>query len=77
MLTHGHYLTELLKSTLIYIPKDTTASLSTSDNYRGISLFNSISKLFDYVIIFICEDTFVTSDMQFGFKANIPQQCIL
>ena len=50
MLTHGRYLTELLKSTIMYIPKDTTASLSTNDNYRGISLFNSISKLFDYVI---------------------------
>ena len=70
MLTHGHYATELLKSTIISIPKDTTASLSTSDNYRGISLFNSISKLFDYVIIYICEDTFVTSDMQFGFKSQ-------
>ena len=31
MLTHGHYPTELLKSTIISIPKDTTASLSTSD----------------------------------------------
>ena len=31
MLTYGHYLTELLKSTIIFIPKDTTASLSTSD----------------------------------------------
>ena len=71
MLTHGHYPTELLKSTIIYIPKDTTASLSTSDNYRGISLFNSISKLFDYVIIYICVDTFVTCDMQFGFHNNV------
>ena len=67
MLTHGHYPTELLKSTIISIPKDTTASLSTSDNYRGMSLFNRISELFDYVIMYICEDTFVTSDMQFGF----------
>ena len=70
MLTHGHYPTELVKSTIISIPKDTTASLSTSDNYDGISLFNSISKLFDYVIIYICEDMFVTSDMQFGFKSQ-------
>ena len=62
MLIHGHYYpTELLKSTIISIPKDTTASLSTSYNYRGIS------QLFDYVIIFICENTFEGSDMQFGF----------
>ena len=33
------------------IPTDTTASLSTSDNYRGTSLFNSICKLCDYIIM--------------------------
>ena len=65
MLTHGHYPTELLKWTIIHIPKDTSVSLSNSDNYRKISLFNSICKLFDYVIIDICEDTFVTSDIRF------------
>ena len=63
MLTHGHYPTKLLKSTLIYILKDTIASLSTSDTYRGISLFNNICKLLDYVIIYKYEDTFGTSDM--------------
>ena len=44
--------------------------MSNSDNYRGISLFNSICKLFDYVIIDLCGDTLSTSDMQFGFKAQ-------
>ena len=70
MLTHGHYPTKLLKSTLISIPKDTIASLSTSDTYRGISLFNNICKLLDYVIIYKYEDTFGTSDMQFGCKSQ-------
>ena len=51
MLGHGYYPTELLKSYIISIPKDRTASLSNSDNYRGISLFNSICKMYDYVII--------------------------
>ena len=50
MIVHGHYPSELLKSTIISIPKDKTASLSNSDNYRGISMFNSIHKLFDHVI---------------------------
>ena len=77
MLTHGHYPTELLKSTITYIPKDTTASLSTSYNYHGISLFNNNSKLFDYVIIYICENTFVTSDMQFGFKGEHSTTSVL
>ena len=51
MLGHGYYQTELLKSNIISILKDRTASLSNSDNYTGISLFNSTYKLYDYVII--------------------------
>ena len=70
MLAHGYYPNELLKSNIISIPKDRTASLSNSDNYRGISLFNSICKLYDYVIIELCKDSFSTSEMQFGFKEN-------
>ena len=48
---HGHYPDNLLKSTIISIPKDIKASLSNVDNYRGISLSNSINKVFDGVII--------------------------
>ena len=57
MLVHGYYPSELLKSTIISLPKDKTASLSSSSNYRGISLFNSIRKLYDYAIIDICGDS--------------------
>ena len=70
MLLHGHYPSELLKSTIVSIPKDKTASLCKSENYRGISMFNSIHKLFDYVIIDLCGNTLCTSDMQYGFKNN-------
>ena len=44
------------------------SSLTSSDNYRGISLFNSICKVFDDTILDPCNDYFMTSDMQFGFK---------
>ena len=37
---------------------------------RGISLVNSICKLFDYVIINLYDKKFKTSDMQFGFQRN-------
>ena len=63
MLTHGYYPKELVKSTIISIPKDKSASLSKSTNYRVIFLFNSINKLFDYIIIDLCGDTLSTSDM--------------
>ena len=36
------YPKDQLASTIIYIPKDMRASLCTSDNYRGVSLFNAI-----------------------------------
>ena len=68
MFVHGYYPSELLKSTIISLPKDKTASLSSSSNYRGISLFNSICKLYDYAIIDICGDSLDTCDMQYGFK---------
>ena len=67
-LIHGYYPSQLLKSTIISIPKDKTDSLSDSNNYRGISLFNSVSKLFDYIIIHLCGNQLLTSDMQFGYK---------
>ena len=47
MIVHGHTPKDLLASTIISIPKDMRASLCKSDNYRGISLFNAICKVFD------------------------------
>ena len=70
MIVHGHYPSELLKSTIVSIPQDKTASLSNSDNYRGISMFNNIHKLFDYVIIDMCGDSLSTSNMQYGYKSS-------
>ena len=67
---HGHYRDNLLKSTIISIPKDAKASLSNVDNYRGISLSNSINKVFDYVNIELYQNTVVSSDMQFAYKSQ-------
>ena len=68
MLIHGYNANDLVLSFIISIPKHIHSSLSSSDNYRGISLFNGICKLFDYVIMHTCNDYLCTSDMQFGFK---------
>ena len=54
----------------ISIPNDAKASLSNVDNYRGISLSNSINKVFDYVIIELYQNTLVSSDMQFAYKSQ-------
>ena len=68
MLVHGYTPNDLLNSFIISIPKDSTASLTTSDNYRGISLFNAICKLYDNVILVLYGDEFQSSAMQFGYK---------
>ena len=61
---------DLLLSTIISIPKDNRGSMNSSDNYRGISLSNSICKLYDYVFIHLNMDYLKTDVMQFGFKNN-------
>ena len=48
--------------------KDNKASLSCSDNYRGISLFNSLSKLFDHIILLKYSKQLQSFDMHFGDK---------
>ena len=68
MIIHGYTPDTLLKSTIVSIPKDYKASLSSSDNYRGISLFNCICKLFDNVLLFLYKPQLLSSEMQFGFK---------
>ncbi len=70
MISHGFNPSDLLYSYIVSIPKDMKGSLSSSDNYRGISLINPICKLFDYMIIELHGAQLRTSDMQFGFKSN-------
>ena len=68
MLVHGYTPEDLLKSSIISIPKDNIASLTNSDNYRGNSLFNSIFKLLDNIISLLYGNDLQSSDMQFDFK---------
>ena len=59
IIVHGHTSRDLLASTIISIPKYVRSSLCRSDNYRGISLFNAISKVFDSVIIYLGDDFYI------------------
>ena len=68
ILFHGYSPHELLLSTTVSIPKDVKSSLSSADNYRGISLFTSIAKVFDYIELF--GGSLQTTDMQFAYKAK-------
>ena len=63
-----HYAVRCCKKQKFEISKKRKIVISNSDNYRGISLFNSINKLFDHVILYLYKDQFQSSDMQFGYK---------
>ena len=65
MLIYEYTPSVLLQSTIMSIPKDYEASLSSSDIYRGIYLFNCICKLYDHVILHLFR-----KEMQFGFKEH-------
>ena len=66
MLIHGYNPSQLLRCTIISIPKDRRGSLKRSDNYRGISQVNSICKLVD--ILIICN---------LSLNATIQRYCVL
>lgn len=68
--THGYQPKGLLIGTIESIPKDCKGNIRDSNNYRGITLCNSIQKLMDIVIIQRYERTLLTSDMQYAFKKN-------
>ena len=76
MFYHGHTPADLLKSTIVSIPKDNKKSLSGSDDYRGISLFNSLSKLFDHIILLKYSKQLQSSDMLFCYKGVIQQHYV-
>ena len=68
MLVHGFTPDDLLESVIISIPKDPRGAMSSSNNYRGISLCSCFCKLFDLIVINMCSDKLQTSELQFAFK---------
>ena len=71
VILHGHHPQALVAATIISIPKDYKEDLSADDNYRGIALSNSLSKLLDLVILFRNCEKLQTSPLQFAFKQNM------
>ena len=67
MLRHGVILDSLRDCILVPIPKP-GKNPSCSDSYRPIALAPSLSKVFEWCLLFSFQSCFVTSSLQFGFK---------
>ena len=55
-------------ATIIPIPKDSKASLTSSDKYRSIAISSIIGKILDHIIIDRLSDCLKTSDYQFDLN---------
>ena len=71
MLVHGYTVDELLFSTVVPIPKNPRASLSDSNNYRGIALCSCLSKILDTIILTKYNHLLCSSDLQFAYKEKL------
>ena len=68
MIIHGYNPKHILNAVLVSIPKDKHGVLTSSENYRGIALCSSISKLFDTIILSKFSKELNSSNLQFAFK---------
>ncbi len=68
MLRHGLTPDGILNGTMVPIQKGRWANLSSSDNFRAITLSSILCKLLDVIILTKEEAHLCTSNLQFSFK---------
>jgi hypothetical protein len=68
VIVHGSVPDDLLIGTTIPIPKSKHSNVTSSDNYRGITLSNIMGQILDNIIMTRYSTSLVSSDLQFGFK---------
>jgi hypothetical protein len=67
---HCHLPAKFMNSVLVPIVKNKNGDLTDANNYRAIALSNSITKIFESVLLpYIVRG--IDSDYQFGFKAGL------
>jgi len=68
LLMHGFSVDDMLRCTLIPIPKGKSSNITDSGNYRGIALGSIYGKVFDLILLNKFTDLLCTAEQQFGFK---------
>ena len=68
MLRHGYIPDYLTVGIVVPIVKDKLGDISDSAKYRGITLSSIFCKILELVIVEKCEESLLTSNLQFGFK---------
>jgi hypothetical protein len=67
MALHSFVPSDFGKGIIVPLIKDKYGDPSDLNNYRAITLTAVISKLFERVVLHVCNDYFCTEDVQFGF----------
>jgi hypothetical protein len=71
MSLHHYVPTNFGKGIIVPLVKDKTGDVSSTNNYRAITLVPIISKLFECVLLHITDEFLNTDDRQFGFKKGL------
>jgi len=70
MLLHGFVPDSFAIGVSIPLLKCKTGNINDVDHYRAITLSPIISKVFELLLLSLCQDVLETDMLQFGFKCN-------
>jgi len=70
-LKHSHLPDEFGQGIIIHLVKDKHGDISSSDNYRGITISPVISKVFEVCLLNKFGSFLESNDLQLGFKKKI------
>ncbi len=76
MLRHGLSQDSMLHGTMVPIRKGRWANVSSSDNFRVITLSSILFKLLDVIVMTKEKDNLCTSNIQFSFKLVLPPHLV-
>jgi len=71
MLQHNYVPIEFGQGIIVPLIKDKTGDSSSLSNYRAITLIPVVSKLFEHIILNLCDEYLNSDDRQFGFKKHL------